>query len=438
MATILVVDDEAHIREVHPVRARRRRATPSSSPTTARRRWTRLQAGGIDLLVLDVLMPGLDGLTLCRRLRATADGGPPIVFLSSRGEELDRVLGLELGGDDYLPKPFGPRELVTRVNAVLAPRDQAPDGPHAGRAPRARPASARHRPARGQRGRRPRRADRHRVRHPAGAARGARARPDARAAHRAACARPTTHITERTVDTHVRRIRAKLRPHGVDPIETVHGLGYKAAAPPHERRGSLSRLPRWLFRIRTRLLLVNVIIVSVPVLGLGFARFYEREMLDAVETDMIHQARGAARALRDDIEAGPEALATRASLLSDDRRPDARPHPPRRCRRSGGRRLARRRTARGRRARAVARGPRLSGARRPSSHARGRRGPASRTRRRGPPRDPARARRPVRRDDARLALAPLPVGRGRGRARLPVLGAAAHASPTAPSRARST
>src|SRR5262249_22632684 len=90
--------------------------------------WTRLQSGGIDLLVLDVLMPGLDGLSLCRRLRATPAGGPPIVFLSSRGEELDRVLGLALGGDDYLPQPLGPRELVTRVNAVLrrASRQAAP------------------------------------------------------------------------------------------------------------------------------------------------------------------------------------------------------------------------------------------------------------------------------------------------------------------------
>ena len=80
--------------------------------------------------------------------------------------------------------------------------------------------------------------------------------------------------------------------------------------------GPLSRLPRWLFRIRTRLLLVNVIIVSVPVLGLAFARFYEREMLAAVETDMIHQAEVLRETLRDDVAAGPEALAKRAPTLT--------------------------------------------------------------------------------------------------------------------------
>src|SRR4051812_21885405 len=132
MATILVVDDEAHIREViHYALAQDGHAVELAVDGEAA--WTRLQTGGIDLLVLDVLMPGLDGLSLCRRLRATAGGGPPIVFLSSRGEELDRVLGLELGGDDYLPKPFGPRELVTRVNAVLRRAARPTPGPSAGR-----------------------------------------------------------------------------------------------------------------------------------------------------------------------------------------------------------------------------------------------------------------------------------------------------------------
>jgi two-component system sensor histidine kinase ChvG len=79
--------------------------------------------------------------------------------------------------------------------------------------------------------------------------------------------------------------------------------------------GPLSRLPRWLFRIRTRLLLLNVIIVSVPVLGLGFARFYEREMLAAVETDMIDQAEVLRAMLREDTAAGPEALSKRGPML---------------------------------------------------------------------------------------------------------------------------
>jgi two-component system OmpR family response regulator len=71
----------------------------------------------VDLIVLDLAMPGEDGLSICRRLSDT--GGPPVIMASASGEELDRVLGLELGADDYLPKPFGPRELLARVKAVL-------------------------------------------------------------------------------------------------------------------------------------------------------------------------------------------------------------------------------------------------------------------------------------------------------------------------------
>src|SRR3954451_2642582 len=101
MAKILVVDDEAHIREgIHYALTQDGHAVELCESGEAA--WARLQTGGIDLVVLGGVMPGLDGLSLCRRLRASgvSGGGPPIVFLSSRGEELDRVLGLELGGDD--------------------------------------------------------------------------------------------------------------------------------------------------------------------------------------------------------------------------------------------------------------------------------------------------------------------------------------------------
>jgi two-component system OmpR family response regulator len=230
MATILVVDDDAHIREViQYALAQEGHAVELTGDGAAA--WTRVEAGGIDLLVLDVLMPGMDGLTLCRRLRAREDGGPPIVFLSSRGEEFDRVLGLELGGDDYLPKPFGPRELVTRVNAVLR---------RAGR--QSRPAAADARIAHG-----PVALDTARHEASVNGVRveltvtefailrtlfEARGRVLTRGQLIDSVRDADTHITERTVDTHVRRIRAKLRPHGLDPIETVHGLGYKAAPPP--------------------------------------------------------------------------------------------------------------------------------------------------------------------------------------------------------------
>lgn len=77
----------------------------------------RLQAGAVDLVVLDVGLPDISGLEVCRQLRQTSQ--VPVVFLTARNEEIDRVLGLELGGDDYLGKPFSPRELVARVRARL-------------------------------------------------------------------------------------------------------------------------------------------------------------------------------------------------------------------------------------------------------------------------------------------------------------------------------
>ncbi len=72
----------------------------------------------INLIVLDLMMPGEDGLSICRRLRANGDN-TPIIMLTARGEDVDRILGLEMGADDYLAKPFNPRELLARINAIL-------------------------------------------------------------------------------------------------------------------------------------------------------------------------------------------------------------------------------------------------------------------------------------------------------------------------------
>src|SRR5215813_11484838 len=83
----------------------------------------RVEQGGFDVVLLDLTMPGLDGLEVCRRIRKKSR--IPIVMLTARGDETDRVVGLELGADDYVPKPFGPRELLARVRAVL--RRAAPD-----------------------------------------------------------------------------------------------------------------------------------------------------------------------------------------------------------------------------------------------------------------------------------------------------------------------
>ena len=79
-----------------------------------------------DLLVLDLMLPGEDGLAICRRLRA-GPAAPAIVMLTAKGDDVDRIVGLEMGADDYLPKPFNPRELLARINAVL--RRKAPSGP---------------------------------------------------------------------------------------------------------------------------------------------------------------------------------------------------------------------------------------------------------------------------------------------------------------------
>jgi DNA-binding response OmpR family regulator len=84
---------------------------------------SRVEQGGVDVVLLDLTLPGMDGLEVCKRIRQQSQ--IPIVMLTARGDEADRVVGLELGADDYLPKPFGPRELLARMRAVL--RRAAPE-----------------------------------------------------------------------------------------------------------------------------------------------------------------------------------------------------------------------------------------------------------------------------------------------------------------------
>ncbi|MBT2441988.1 response regulator transcription factor [Streptomyces sp. ISL-36] len=115
-ARVLVVDDDPTVAEVVTGYLKRAGLCVEHAPdgpaalTSATRTWP-------DLVVLDLMLPGLDGLEVCRRLRAI--GPVPVVMLTARGDEEDRIAGLELGADDYVTKPFSPRELVLRVESVL-------------------------------------------------------------------------------------------------------------------------------------------------------------------------------------------------------------------------------------------------------------------------------------------------------------------------------
>ena len=122
---ILIVDDDPHIREVLSF-ALAKAGMETSQAEDGEAALAAIAARRPDLVVLDINMPRLDGLEVCRRLRASGD--LPILFLSSRDDEVDRVVGLELGGDDYVVKPFSPREVVARVSAILKRGGRALEG----------------------------------------------------------------------------------------------------------------------------------------------------------------------------------------------------------------------------------------------------------------------------------------------------------------------
>ena len=113
---ILIVDDHREIRELVS-RVLTKEGFRVSTAADGRAMTKILSDGRIDLLLLDLMLPGEDGLSLCRTLRV--ESNIPIIMLTAKGEEVDRVIGLEMGADDYLPKPFGSRELIARIRAVL-------------------------------------------------------------------------------------------------------------------------------------------------------------------------------------------------------------------------------------------------------------------------------------------------------------------------------
>jgi DNA-binding response OmpR family regulator len=116
MPTILVVDDEPIVRDV-VVRYLRRDGHQTREAASGDEAREILEAEAPELVVLDVMLPGTDGLELCRWIRARSD--LPVIMLTARGDETDRIVGLELGADDYVTKPFSPRELAARVRSVL-------------------------------------------------------------------------------------------------------------------------------------------------------------------------------------------------------------------------------------------------------------------------------------------------------------------------------
>jgi two-component system OmpR family response regulator len=121
---ILVVDDHHEIRTLLQrfLTDHGYRVTTASNGSEMKKR---LKDAAIDLIVLDLMMPGEDGLTLCRNLRAKSN--MPVIMLTAMGEETDRIIGLEMGADDYLAKPFNPRELLARIKAVLRRLSNTPE-----------------------------------------------------------------------------------------------------------------------------------------------------------------------------------------------------------------------------------------------------------------------------------------------------------------------
>jgi two-component system OmpR family response regulator len=223
--SILVVDDDPHIRDV--VRfAFEKTGMAISIAQDGKEALRQFDHNVHDLIVLDIGMPEMDGLEVCRQIRKTSD--TPILFLSARDEEIDRILGLEIGGDDYVTKPFSPRELVARVNAILRRARNAPaPAPTAAREmrqggltidPNARTASFLATPV-------------SLTALEFAILRTLLARPGfvfTRELILDAAYAGNIHVADRTIDSHVRNIRAKMSAAGCESvIETVHGVGFK-------------------------------------------------------------------------------------------------------------------------------------------------------------------------------------------------------------------
>ena len=232
MPRVLIVDDDPAIREV--VRfALSRAGFDTLEAADGAAGLAAAREASPDLVVLDVMLPEMDGTEMCRALRASggAAAAIPVLFLSSRDDEVDRIVGLEIGGDDYLTKPFSPRELVARVRAVL--RRGAPVAP-------ARPVSPSPAEEVMRHGRLALDAGMARVTWDGqevaltatefGLLRTLLRRPG-RVLNRDALMDGAYTVervvSDRTIDSHVRRLRAKFAALGAAPVETLPGFGYR-------------------------------------------------------------------------------------------------------------------------------------------------------------------------------------------------------------------
>jgi two-component system OmpR family response regulator len=221
--SILVVDDDPHIRDV--VRfAFEKTGMTISVAQDGKEALRQFDRNVHDLVVLDIGMPEMDGLEVCRQIRKTAE--TPILFLSARDEEIDRILGLEIGGDDYVTKPFSPRELVARVNAILRRARGTP--------PPAESKTLNHGSLAIDTDARTARFDDKPVTLTSlefSILRTLLARPGfvfTRELILDAAYAGNIHVADRTIDSHIRNIRAKMTAAGSDSvIETVHGVGFK-------------------------------------------------------------------------------------------------------------------------------------------------------------------------------------------------------------------
>jgi two-component system, OmpR family, response regulator len=223
---ILVVDDDPHIRDVISF-ALKQAGMLTDTARDGDEALVRFRQRPPDMIILDVGMPETDGLEVCRQVRKSSS--VPILFLSARGDEVDRIVGLEIGGDDYVTKPFSPREVVARVNVILKRTAGAAAGNDGQEPPPL---------ARGD-------LILHPARHSAqfggkdvsltgiefAILKALLARSNvvfSRDRIMTAAYGVNISVSDRTIDSHVRNIRAKLANAGCeDAIETVHGVGFR-------------------------------------------------------------------------------------------------------------------------------------------------------------------------------------------------------------------